>query len=315
MQTATFQSCNSGASENAIVIVKETVRRLAEVSEQKVEMIHRALGQIASFALSTMPEIRWQLKRGPLGIGSSALGGRKPAETDIAWDLLTSVAVSAIGLGEISVPKETEFRSKEIEVRQLSVVPVKKIRTTLFRHPTQIVAFLKEGAITLSREVENMIQRQLKTLNQCDLLLEIRETSLARDDEMLQFRIAARVIASAGNLEWHDCLALANARARYHQFIDADDPKEDTQIRHQVITSDGGLVVHVAIKERRLPVMFREHYERQKLIGRIQILSELVEFAKREHLTRIHISSQDMAKQSSIETEALLRTIRAKTGN
>lgn len=315
MQSATFQSGDSGSNADAVVVVQTAIKDLAHLAEEKEVVVRQALGQLALSALSPLPELRWQLKRGPIGIGTSMPGDPLPERFDVAWDLLTSFALAAVAHGEASAPDMPKTAARDIRSEEIENKRLVKAEQSVSRYVTRALDYMSAGVSELSSQVTALTNPRREILHLSKQLRLICESGLLLQDEMLKLRIAARVVASEGNLSWQDCLALTNARSRFHQFLDASDPTTQAGFTHKVTAQKGGLIVHVSVKERRLSVGLREHYEKQRLHGRIQVLSELVEFAKREHATPIQISSEQIAKRTEVDNEELLRAIRRKTAN
>jgi hypothetical protein len=93
----------------------------------------------------------------------------------------------------------------------------------------------------------------------------------------------APTIASAGTLSWEACLALANARGRYHRFIDGDGARSTSFRFERVTCSDSATVMPLAFVEQPLSSRVRARFERMSLPLRLSFLSSLVHHAARAH--------------------------------
>jgi hypothetical protein len=312
MNLDSLESPDTGSSEDALVIVRDAVKQLAVLADEPSSSLTKALSQLATVALIPLPELRWHLQKKRFGFGSQPIAEILPKRFDVAWELLAGFALMAVAHGAVPPLSEPGVEDEQsVKLDALLDVPIINPDIGLFRYPSQALDALKMVVQEIAEKIGSRPVRQSETINRSLRIL--LGSELASREPILFLRTSARLVACGGNLLWPDCLALANARARHHRFLDPDEAVANVEVAHDVESNAAGIKIKFSVVQKRVPPRIREAYHGLPLAGRIQVLSELVEFAKRHHTTAIQISSAQIAQQIEMDEDELLRGIRKKT--
>ncbi len=308
---------------DVLVHVRNQERRLHVRLDEATDLGPLLLGEAEKLRASgqAVPDIDWELLQGPASTRAPGQAVFSP-RTDEAWsgDPLAVVAAHAPAarlrgaLGALAAgdhPVAQIMRAPLLRVAREVMALEASFRMTWWQgtnappvvHRVQawpkLVAdddpapIMKAPLLRVAREVR------------FDEISEVLEAAEAAEYPELALEIVGSVLDSGGTLGWEDCLTIANARARYHRYVDAADGFPSEFYGKLSMGADGGLYTRFSLVQQPLSAECRKRFESEDLAGRVRFLWTLVRYA-RQVRARIHSVPAREVRQQIVVREAEL---------
>jgi len=272
-----------------------------------------------------LPELAWQLEQDSWG----PRGGRGTAQAvnaDVCW-------TKARAVWDAAHPSDShEPTADSLEPCTLVGRDAPGSGPLLRASPAQSLA-LSPGGHPDATETKRLIREDAAAIGERIALLEAADLSGANSTARAALRQSLDAIAerlpdcatlrgvetalsvdtvvqvqselAGGTLSWASCLSLANARSRYHRFVDGAAPEQLRLHAGGVQARNGSLELLFTLIEQPLSSASHQRYDALPLDGRLRFLAALSRHAARVHWSARTVTSEAAASHVVMAEELI----------
>jgi len=144
----------------------------------------------------------------------------------------------------------------------------------------------------------------------------LEELSYLADRDLAEMLVELEsAIRMERTLSWHACLAMVNARARYHHYLDVGEkPPEWHALYWLHCELPEGVRLLYTVDEQPLSVRCRELFEARDLEGRVRFFATLVRYAFQKRASMRAINRQDVVHLLDQREQELWGLLHGKPG-